>query len=145
MWLDVNGEKRQRGNTRTMIFGCATLVSYVSQFMTLLPGDIITTGTPPGVALGMKPPVWLKAGHRDPRHPGLGEQRQRVLAFRGSNDRQPFATDLKVPSQQETDMRKWLITVILASGAAWAQAPAKAPQVALKATTPSPISPTASR
>ena len=81
LWLDVNGERRQRGNTRTMVFGCAALVAYVSRFMTLLPGDIITTGTPPGVALGMKPPIWLKPGdvmtlgiH------GLGEQRQRVVA-----------------------------------------------------------------
>ena len=81
MWLDVNGEKRQRGNTRTMIFGCANLVSYVSHFMTLLPGDIITTGTPPGVALGMKPPVWLKAGDTVTLGiQGLGEQRQRIVA-----------------------------------------------------------------
>ena len=82
MWLDVNGEKRQRGNTRTMIFGCAHLVSYVSHFMTLLPGDIITTGTPPGVALGMKPPVWLKVGDTVTLGiQGLGEQRQRVVAL----------------------------------------------------------------
>jgi 2,4-didehydro-3-deoxy-L-rhamnonate hydrolase len=82
MWLDVNGEKRQRGNTRTMIFGCAMLVSYVSQFMTLLPGDIITTGTPPGVAMGMKPPQWLKAGDVVSLGiAGLGEQRQRVVAY----------------------------------------------------------------
>jgi 2-keto-4-pentenoate hydratase/2-oxohepta-3-ene-1,7-dioic acid hydratase in catechol pathway len=84
MWLDVNGQKRQRGNTRTMIYNCATLVSYVSQFMTLLPGDIITTGTPPGVALGMKPPQWLKAGDVVTLGiQGLGEQRQKVLAFPG--------------------------------------------------------------
>ncbi|HUP97870.1 MAG TPA: fumarylacetoacetate hydrolase family protein [Usitatibacter sp.] len=84
MWLDVNGDKRQRGNTRTMIFGVATLVSYVSQFMTLLPGDIITTGTPPGVALGMKPPVWLKTGDVVTLGiQGLGEQRQKILAFPG--------------------------------------------------------------
>ena len=81
MWLDVNGEKRQRGNTRTMIYNVQTLVSYVSQFMTLLPGDIITTGTPPGVALGMKPPVWLKAGDVVTLGiQGLGQQRQRVVA-----------------------------------------------------------------
>ncbi|HYC36391.1 MAG TPA: fumarylacetoacetate hydrolase family protein [Usitatibacter sp.] len=81
LWLDVNGEKRQRGNTRTMIFGCAFLVSYVSQFMTLLPGDIITTGTPPGVVLGMKPPVWLKPGDVVSLGiQGLGEQRQRIVA-----------------------------------------------------------------
>jgi 2-keto-4-pentenoate hydratase/2-oxohepta-3-ene-1,7-dioic acid hydratase in catechol pathway len=82
MWLDVNGEKRQRGNTRTMIYGCAHLVSYVSHFMTLLPGDIITTGTPPGVALGMKPPVWLKVGDTVTLGiQGLGEQRQRIVAL----------------------------------------------------------------
>jgi 2-keto-4-pentenoate hydratase/2-oxohepta-3-ene-1,7-dioic acid hydratase in catechol pathway len=82
MWLDVNGEKRQRGNTRTMIFNCAHLVSYISQFMTLLPGDIITTGTPPGVAMGMKPnPVWLKPGDVVTLGiQGLGEQKQRIVA-----------------------------------------------------------------
>jgi 2,4-diketo-3-deoxy-L-fuconate hydrolase len=85
MWLDVNGEKRQRGNTRTMIFGCANLVSYVSHFMTLLPGDIITTGTPPGVGLGMKPePKYLKVGDVVTLGiDGLGEQRQRVVAYSG--------------------------------------------------------------
>jgi 2-keto-4-pentenoate hydratase/2-oxohepta-3-ene-1,7-dioic acid hydratase in catechol pathway len=85
MFLDVNGEKRQRGNTRTMIFGCAHLVSYVSHFMTLLPGDIITTGTPPGVGLGMKPePKWLKPGDIVTLGiEGLGEQRQRVVAYSG--------------------------------------------------------------
>ena len=84
LWLDVNGEKRQRGNTKTMVFGVAHLVSYISQFMTLMPGDIITTGTPPGVGMGMKPQQYLKAGdvvtlgiH------GLGEQRQRVVAWSG--------------------------------------------------------------
>ena len=82
LWLDVNGEKRQRGNTRTMIYPVATLVSYVSQFMTLLPGDIITTGTPPGVALGMKPTQWLKVGDTVTLGiQGLGEQRQKILAF----------------------------------------------------------------
>jgi 2-keto-4-pentenoate hydratase/2-oxohepta-3-ene-1,7-dioic acid hydratase in catechol pathway len=85
LWLDVNGEKRQRGNTRTMIYSCAFLVSYVSQFMTLLPGDIITTGTPPGVALGMKPPKWLNVGDTVTLGiEGLGEQRQRVVAHPGS-------------------------------------------------------------
>ena len=62
MSLDVNGERRQTGNTRTMIFGIQHLVHYISQFMVLEAGDVVTTGTPPGVALGMKPPVWLKAG-----------------------------------------------------------------------------------
>ena len=84
MWLDINGEKRQRGNTRTMIFGVAHLVSYVSQFMTLLPGDIITTGTPPGVGAGMKPPQFLKAGDvMTLGIAGLGEQRQQVTAYAG--------------------------------------------------------------
>jgi 2-keto-4-pentenoate hydratase/2-oxohepta-3-ene-1,7-dioic acid hydratase in catechol pathway len=82
MWLDVNGERRQRGNTRTMIFGCEHLVWYCSQFFVMEPGDIIITGTPPGVALGMKPaPVFLKAG--DVVTLGiskLGEQRQKIVA-----------------------------------------------------------------
>jgi len=84
MWLDVNGEKRQRGNTKTMIFGCAHLVSYISHFMTLLPGDIITTGTPPGVGFVMKPPQYLKPGDIVTLGiEGLGEQRQRVAAYPG--------------------------------------------------------------
>ena len=83
MWLDLNGQRMQTGNTRTMIFGVAKLVSYVSQFMTLMPGDVITTGTPPGVGLGMKPPLFLKKG--DLMHlgiDGLGEQRQLVVPFK---------------------------------------------------------------
>jgi 2-keto-4-pentenoate hydratase/2-oxohepta-3-ene-1,7-dioic acid hydratase in catechol pathway len=84
MWLDVNGQPRQRGNTRTMIFGVGHLVSYVSQFMTLMPGDIITTGTPPGVGMGMKPPQFLKAGDVVTLGiEGLGEQRQKVVAWPG--------------------------------------------------------------
>ena len=84
MWLDVNGERRQTGNTRTMIFSVAQLVADVSRYMTLLPGDLITTGTPPGVALGMKPPQWLKAGDVVTLGiDGLGEQRQRIVPFRG--------------------------------------------------------------
>jgi len=84
MWLDVNGERRQTGNTRTMIFGVAAVVADVSKYMTLLPGDVITTGTPPGVALGMKPPVWLKAGDvMTLGIDGLGEQRQKVVPFKG--------------------------------------------------------------
>ncbi|MDB5742187.1 MAG: 5-carboxymethyl-2-hydroxymuconate delta-isomerase [Polaromonas sp.] len=82
MWLDVNGQRRQTGSTQTMIFNVAKLVSYVSEFMTLEPGDVITTGTPPGVGMGMKPPVYLKEG--DEMALGiekLGEQRQRVIAF----------------------------------------------------------------
>ena len=82
MWLDVNGRRMQKGNTRTMIFGVAKLVSYVSQYMTLLPGDILTTGTPPGVGMGMKPePTFLKPGDViNLGIQGLGEQRQDVVA-----------------------------------------------------------------
>ncbi|MEW6255730.1 MAG: fumarylacetoacetate hydrolase family protein [Pseudomonadota bacterium] len=83
MWLEVNGEKVQNGSTKTMIFGVAHLVSYISQFMVLDPGDIITTGTPPGVGLGMKPPRYLKAG--DVMRlgiEGLGVQTQKVVPFK---------------------------------------------------------------
>ena len=85
MWLDVNGKRMQTGNTRTMIFGAANIVSYLSQYMTLLPGDIITTGTPPGVGMGMKPqPVFLKPGDVVTLGiKGLGEQRQKVVAYGG--------------------------------------------------------------
>jgi 2,4-diketo-3-deoxy-L-fuconate hydrolase len=85
MWLTVNGEKRQNGSTRTMIFNVAKLVSYVSEFMTLVPGDVITTGTPPGVGLGMKPtPQYLKAGDVVRLGiQGLGEQEQKVVPFKG--------------------------------------------------------------
>ena len=82
VWLDLNGQRMQTGSTKTMIFGAAHLVSYISRFMTLLPGDIITTGTPPGVGLGMKPPVYLKPG--DVMTLGidrLGEQRQVVVPY----------------------------------------------------------------
>ena len=83
LWLDVNGEPMQRGTTSTMIFKCATLVSYVSRFMTLEPGDIITTGTPPGVGSGRKPPRFLKAGDvMTLGIAGLGEQRQKVVRYR---------------------------------------------------------------
>ena len=84
MWLDVNGERRQRGSTKTMIFGVAELVADVSQYMTLLPGDVITTGTPPGVGMGMKPQQWLKPGDVVTLGiQGLGEQKQKVVAFKG--------------------------------------------------------------
>jgi 2,4-diketo-3-deoxy-L-fuconate hydrolase len=85
MWLDVNGKRMQTGNTRTMIFGATNIVSYVSRYMTLLPGDIITTGTPPGVGMGMKPePVFLKPGDVVTLGiKGLGEQRQKVVAYGG--------------------------------------------------------------
>ena len=90
MWLDLNGERMQTGNTKTMIFSAAKIVSYLSQFMTLLPGDVITTGTPPGVGMGIK-----KDGQAAPRFlrkgdvmtlgiEGLGEQRQTVLAYKKS-------------------------------------------------------------
>ena len=82
MWLDLNGQRMQTGNTRTMIFNVAQIVSYVSQFMTLMPGDVITTGTPPGVGMGMKPPLFLKAGDvLTLGIDGLGEQRQLVVPF----------------------------------------------------------------
>jgi len=83
MWLDVNGTRRQTGNTKTMIFGVAHLVSYISRFMTLLPGDLITTGTPPGVGMGAKPvPTYLKPGDEMRLSiAGLGEQGQRVYAW----------------------------------------------------------------
>ena len=83
MWLDVNGKRYQNGSTKTMIFGVAQLVSYVSRFMTLYPGDLITTGTPPGVGMGIKPePVWLKPGDVMKLWiEGLGEQQQTVHAY----------------------------------------------------------------
>ena len=85
MWLDVNTERMQTGNTRTMIFSVARIVSHLSNYMTLMPGDIITTGTPPGVGMGKKPePVWLKPGDvMTLGIQGLGEQRQRVVAYTG--------------------------------------------------------------
>ena len=80
IWLDVNGERMQTGNTQTMIFPVKELVSYVSKFMTLYPGDILTTGTPPGVAMGMNPQRWLKHGDIITLGlDGLGEQRQSVM------------------------------------------------------------------
>jgi 2,4-diketo-3-deoxy-L-fuconate hydrolase len=83
MWLEVNGKRVQDGSTRTMVFGVAHLVSYISRFMTLYPGDIISTGTPPGVGMGQKPePVYLKAGDTMRLGiDGLGEQRQTVHAW----------------------------------------------------------------
>ena len=82
MWLDVNGQRMQTGSTKTMIFGVAHLVHYVSQFMALLPGDIITTGTPPGVGMGKKPPRYLKAGDSVSLGvAGLGQQSQKVVAW----------------------------------------------------------------
>jgi 2,4-didehydro-3-deoxy-L-rhamnonate hydrolase len=83
MWLDLNGQRVQTGNTKTMIFGAAKIVSYISQFMTLMPGDVITTGTPPGVGMGMKPPRFLKKGDvMTLGIEGLGEQHQVVRAYK---------------------------------------------------------------
>jgi 2-keto-4-pentenoate hydratase/2-oxohepta-3-ene-1,7-dioic acid hydratase in catechol pathway len=83
MWLDLNGKRVQTGSTKTMIFSVAKIVSYLSQFMTLEPGDIITTGTPPGVGLGMKPPLYLRKGDvMTLGIEGLGEQRQEVVPFK---------------------------------------------------------------
>jgi 2,4-diketo-3-deoxy-L-fuconate hydrolase len=85
MWLDVNGQRMQSGNTKTMIFGVKKLVSYCSHYMSLLPGDVICTGTPPGVGMGKKPqPIYLKPGDIVTLGiSGLGEQRQRVVAYEG--------------------------------------------------------------
>ena len=81
MWLDVNGKRRQTGSTSTMIFPMAKCIAYVSQFLTLMPGDIVTTGTPPGVASGMKPPQFLNVGDVVTLGiEGLGEQRQQIVA-----------------------------------------------------------------
>jgi 2,4-diketo-3-deoxy-L-fuconate hydrolase len=83
MWLKVNGTQRQNGSTSNMIFDVATLVSYVSQFMTLLPGDVISTGTPAGVGMGMHPPVFLQAGDVvELGIEGLGESRQQVTDYK---------------------------------------------------------------
>lgn len=81
MWLEVDGHRYQSGNTRTMVFGVATLVSYISRLMTLMPGDLISTGTPPGVGLGHKPPIYLKPGQvMELEIQGLGRQRQVTVA-----------------------------------------------------------------
>ena len=84
MWLEVNGRRFQNGSSRTMVFGPAFLVSYVSRFMSLQPGDIISTGTPPGVGMGQKPPIYLWPGDVvELGIEGLGHQRQQVVAERG--------------------------------------------------------------
>ena len=84
MWLEVDGHRYQDGNTCTMIFDVKTIVSYVSRHMTLMPGDVIPTGTPPGVGAGQKPPVFLKPGNvMRLGIAGLGEQRQEVVAYPG--------------------------------------------------------------
>lgn len=82
MWLEVNGHRYQDGNTRTMVFGPAFIVSYLSQFMSLQPGDVISSGTPPGVGLGQKPPVYLSVGDKiELGIDGLGTQNQTVVAL----------------------------------------------------------------
>jgi ureidoglycolate lyase len=85
MWLEVDGHRYQNGSTKTMIFGVRHLVHYISQFMSLQPGDVISTGTPPGVGMGIKPePIWLKAGQTMRLGiAGLGEQQQRTVAYSG--------------------------------------------------------------
>jgi len=84
LWTEVNGKRVRNSNTSDLIFGIDEIVSYVSQFMTLLPGDVIPTGTPSGVGLGMKPPQFLKPGDRMRLSvEGLGEQNQRLVAFAG--------------------------------------------------------------
>jgi len=85
MWLEVDGHRYQNGNTKTMIFGVAHIVAYLSEFMSLLPGDVISTGTPPGVGMGIKPnPVWLKPNQTMRLGiQGLGEQQQRTKAYAG--------------------------------------------------------------
>ncbi len=81
LWLEVDGHRYQNGSTKTMVFGVAYLISYVSRFMSLQSGDVISTGTPPGVGLGQKPPVYLRAGNRMTLAiSGLGQQSQRVVA-----------------------------------------------------------------
>ena len=84
MWLEVDGHRYQDGSTSTMIFGVAHLVSHLSQYMSLQPGDVISTGTPPGVGLGQKPPVYLTPGQTVRLGiEGLGEQEQRTVAYSG--------------------------------------------------------------
>ncbi|HWB15439.1 MAG TPA: ureidoglycolate lyase [Vicinamibacterales bacterium] len=83
LWLEVDSKRYQNGTTKTMVFGVARLVSYLSDFMSLLPGDIISTGTPPGVGMGQKPPIFLRAGQRIRLGvEGLGEQQQRTVAYK---------------------------------------------------------------
>lgn len=81
MWLEVNGQRHQNGTTADMVFGVAHLVSYISRYMTLMPGDVISTGTPAGVGLGKRPPTYLKVGDVvELGIEGLGRQRQRMVA-----------------------------------------------------------------
>ena len=82
LWLDLNGQRMQTGNTSGLIFNVPFIIHYVSQFMSLQPGDLISTGTPPGVGMGKKPPVWLKEGDvMTLGIDGLGQQRQEVQRY----------------------------------------------------------------
>jgi 2,4-diketo-3-deoxy-L-fuconate hydrolase len=82
LWLEVDGHPYQNGNTQTMVFDVAHLISYLSRFMSLQPGDIISTGTPPGVGLGQKPPIYLRSGNVIKLGiEGLGQQQQTVVPF----------------------------------------------------------------
>jgi 2-keto-4-pentenoate hydratase/2-oxohepta-3-ene-1,7-dioic acid hydratase in catechol pathway len=84
LWLEVDGTRYQNGTTKTMVFSVARLISYLSDFMSLQPGDVISTGTPPGVGMGQKPPMFLRAGQRIRLGvDGLGEQQQRTVAYKG--------------------------------------------------------------
>jgi len=84
MWLNVNGDNMQEGNTSNLIFGVDHIISYLSQFMSLLPGDVISTGTPAGVGMGMDPEVYLKPGDVvELGIDGLGSSKQNVVAFEG--------------------------------------------------------------
>ncbi len=90
LWLEVNGHRYQNGNTRTMVFGVAHLVSYISRYMTLMPGDVISSGTPAGVGLGQHPPTYLRAGDViELGIDGLGRQRQQVLAHPADRSSRP--------------------------------------------------------
>jgi hypothetical protein len=138
MWLDLNGKRVQTGNTKTMIFSVAKIVSYVSQFMTLMPGDVITTGTPPGVGLGMKPPVFLKKGDvMTLGIEGLGEQRQVVVPFKlklaqakdivdtavAAGNFKTLATALQAAGLVDTLKGKGPFTVFAPTDAAFAKIP----------------------
>lgn len=97
MWLEVDGRRFQNGNTRTMVFGVAHLISYLSQYMSLQPGDIISTGTPPGVGMGQRPPIYLSAGNNVQLGiEGLGTQSQRVAA-------DPFESNFNVAANKEIE------------------------------------------
>jgi 2-keto-4-pentenoate hydratase/2-oxohepta-3-ene-1,7-dioic acid hydratase in catechol pathway len=100
LWLEVNGMRMQNGNTKNMIFGVPFLVHYLSQFMSLQPGDVISTGTPAGVGLGMKPQVWLKEGDvMKLGIAGLGEQHQKVVRYGKIGSHHPNEMPLRAPTR----------------------------------------------